>query len=173
MLSDKRFIIVSGTARNVGKTTVVCQLIDTLSKSNNNVIGLKFVTLKEGVSEWQHQHHEHIETFAIIEEKKTKPEKDTVRMLKAGASKSYLLISKPNYIKEALNSFLDLIATDDIVVAESATLRHYIKPKSFVIVDREEAINKKAYIDKLMPLADVWITNALDKCICTKVLGKL
>ena len=85
MITDSRFIIVAGTARNVGKTTLVCKII--AQNIPNNVVALKFISLKKGGLAYEH--HQNISTYKIIEEKHLELEKDTVKMLKAGAKKSF------------------------------------------------------------------------------------
>jgi molybdopterin-guanine dinucleotide biosynthesis protein len=170
MFSDDRFIIIAGTGRNVGKTTLACHLIQHLSSLHRKVIGLKFITLKEEKDGFVHKHHQDIETFKIIKEDHLELEKDTAKMLRSGAFESFLIVSKPAYVLEALSKFIFDIKDADYIVAESANLRHYFKPKTFVIVDREDVKDRKSYIDALLPFADLIVNNALDKNIAQKVL---
>lgn len=159
MISDSRFIIIAGTARNVGKTTLACQLIQSLL--DKNTIALKFITLKK--NGFKHSHHQDIKTFQLIEEfdtgSETGSEKDTMKMLRAGAQRSFMLISHEAYVSEALSSFLLAIEDNAFVIAESATLRKFLKPAKFIIVDRENAVNRKPYIKDLLPLADHFISD--------------
>jgi len=153
MFSDSRFVIIAGTARNVGKTTLACRIIK--QNSSKNIIALKFVTLKEGGQ--IHSHHSDVKTYSIIEETNLKSSKDTVKMLKSGAKKAYLIVSKEEFVEKALSEFIRLLDNDDFVIVESATLRNYIIPRKFIIVDREGAVNKKEYIKALVPLADILV----------------
>ncbi len=165
MIHDSRFIIVAGTARNVGKTTLVCDIIRKNSKKK--ILALKFITLKsEG---HKHQHHSDVDTYLISEEKDLSLEKDTVKMLKAGADKSYLIISKEEYIEKALSQFLNQLKPNDYVIAESATLRKFINPKLFIIVDRKNILHRKSYINELLPLANFYLEDLRD----TKALNKI
>jgi molybdopterin-guanine dinucleotide biosynthesis protein len=159
MISDSRFIIIAGTAQNVGKTTLACQLIKHHSKQRN-VIALKFLTLKD--NGLKHKHHSDVETYAIIEEKNHNSDKDTSKMLISGASKSFLIISKENYIQESINEFMKMLNSDDCIIVESASLRNYVKPKLFAIVDRDGAVNKKTYIRDFVHLADFIIDDVLN-----------
>ncbi len=166
MIDDSRFIIVAGTARNVGKTTLVCDIIRENSKKN--IIALKFITLKSGG--FKHQHHSDVETYSIIQENDLSVEKDTVKMLKAGANQSFLIISKEEYIGEALFQFMNLVRADDFVIVESATLRNFIEPKLFIIVDRNGVESKKEYIKELLPLADYFLEDLSQKEMINEIL---
>ena len=158
MIHDSRFVIIAGTARNVGKTTLACEIIK--KNSSKNITALKFVTLKQGAK--KHNHHSDITTYSIIEEEDYTLKKDTVKMLNAGARRSFLIVSHEDFIQEAILEFLKMMNSETLVIAESATLRGYLKPKKFIIVDREEAINKKDYIKDLIPLADFVVNDIKD-----------
>ncbi len=160
MIHDSRFIIIAGTARNVGKTTLACRIIH--ENRLKNIVALKFITIKR---EEANHHHKEILTYLIEQEVNlvsNKANKDTVRMLRSGANSSYLVVSNENYIEEAIKDILKRLDSDTIVVAESATLRKYIKPFRFIIVDREDAVNRKEYIKELYPLSDYFIDNILN-----------
>ena len=72
-------------------------------------------------------------------------------------------MAKVDYVEQALSDFLSRIKDADVVVAESAVLRHYILPDKFIIVDRAGAKNKKKYIQELMPLADCFMDDVFDQ----------
>ncbi len=169
MISDSRFIIIAGTARNVGKTSLLCQIIK--ANSTKQVIGLKFITLKKGG--FKHKHHNDISTYEIIQEKNLTSEKDTAKMLRAGAKQSYLIVARSEYIEKALVDFLSRINSEVLVVAESATLRNYINPHLFIIVDREGAVNRKPYVEALRPLANFEIGNVFDNKQVEKILEQV
>ena len=157
--TDSRFIIIAGTARNVGKTTLACGLIKKLSKTKE-IIGVKFICLKKGA--YQHKHHDEVDAYEIFEEIDTSSEKDSAKMLLAGARKSFFIVSHEEYIKQALSELYQLINIDDVVVVESACIRNYIKPKDFIIVDKDNSEPKKNYINALIPLADYQIDSGKD-----------
>ena len=159
MYSDSRFIIIAGTARNVGKTTLACELIRKISVSQD-VIGVKFISLKK--DGYKHGHHTNINTYEIFEETSVLKGKDTSKMINAGAIRSFFIVSQENYLEEAINEFSKNIKKRDIVIAESASLRNIIKPKYFIIVDKERAVNKKTYINALIPLSDYYLDSDKD-----------
>ena len=157
MKKHSRFILIAGTARNVGKTTLACRLIKRMSEKET-VIALKFTTIKKG-QESLHKEHEIPKSYIIYEENNSETRKDTSRMKKSGASKSYWIIAQENYVQEAITTFLNKINSKTWIVAESAILRKYIIPQLFIIVDRKEATNKKEYIQELQLLADYWVND--------------
>ena len=173
MISDPRFVIIAGTARNVGKTTLACQIIS--SFQNKKVIALKFITLKK--DGFKHAHHQQVKTFELIEEQvkaiEEYSEKDTHKMLRSGAQQSFMLVSQEECISEAIKSFLVKAKGADVIVVESATLRKYLEPKAFIIVDRPDAEQKKAYIQELIPLSDYQISNIKDELQVESLFLKL
>jgi len=150
-----RLILIAGTARNVGKTTLACRFIKEIS-AQKQVVALKFTSIKKG-QEGLHKVHEIPQTYFIYEEENINSTKDTARMKKAGAIKSYWVVAQEDYVEEAIAMFFSKINSDTYIVAESAILRKYINPRLFIIVDRKEAVNKKKYIQELRPLVDYWI----------------
>jgi tRNA uridine 5-carbamoylmethylation protein Kti12 len=157
MRSDSRFIIIAGTARNVGKTTLACKVIKSIEPQK--VVALKLISLKKH----QETHHHYTDTFLILEEKNRNSSKDTAKMLRAGAQKAFLILSQENYIEKAIDTFLSFVQENDLIIVESAMLRNYLTPYCFIIVDRKAASNKKRYIDKLKPLADYFIDDIYDE----------
>lgn len=157
MISDSRFVIIAGTARNVGKTTLISKIIKHQSPQIE-IITLKFISLKEG----DKSHHHYTDSYLIIEETNPQSGKDTAKMLRAGAKRSFLITSQKNYIQEAIHAFRSLLSPDTLVLAESAHLRKYIKPYLFVVIDRETVLERKGYIDSLISLADYLIDDVKD-----------
>ena len=161
MYSDSRFIIIAGTARNVGKTTLACGIINKLSE-NRVLVGLKFISLKKG-SSYKHVHHKKITSFAIYEETNLLGTKDSSKMLQAGANRSYLIVSQEEFIDQALSAFSKLINNGDIIVAESASLRNFINPKFFIILDNKSIQDRKPYINALVPYANYNLNSDTDE----------
>ena len=161
MIADTRFVIVAGMARNLGKTTLICNIIE--HNSDKEIIALKFIILKEGG--YQHRHHAHILKYEIFEEQNVDLQKDTSRMLVSGAKRAYLLVTREAYVPEALADFLSRIEGDKYIIAESASLRYYIQPHKFIILGKDTDSNKKAYMQELIPLADYRIEDIFGKPI--------
>jgi len=149
------FLILVGTNRNAGKTTLACNIISKFS-INNKVVGLK-------ISPHFHELDESEEIisrsgqFVIVEETRTDTEKDSSRMLNAGASKVFYLQVWDENLAPALDALFKLLDPDALVVCESGWVRNIVKPGLFLILNRMGDDDRKATINKYKNLADAWI----------------
>jgi hypothetical protein len=124
------FILIAGTGRNVGKTTLACRIIQQLSQQIN-IIALKitnhFHPVEDQVIISENDH------FRIVEES-LDSDKDSSRMKKAGAQHSYYIQCERGYLLDALDHLpFDLNLT--AVVCESGGLHHVIKPGLFFLLE--------------------------------------
>lgn len=118
-------LTISGEGRNVGKTLLACDIIAKFSRTHE-IIGLKIT------------HHVHQDTrnaqsleapagIGLFREEIPGSKKDTERMLAAGATESYLLLSPDPEIDQAVKFFMEKYARNRPVVCESGRLsRAYI-----------------------------------------------
>ncbi len=151
MLHLNNMIIIGATGRNTGKTEMACRLIKKFI-SSYTVIALKVTTVKEtdgkchGGDERCGKYSSLNENYSLSEEVSNNPQKDTGKMLAAGAHKVYWLEVKKEYLTEGIDTFLKLInnGPDKIIICESNSLRTVVKPGLFVINQnvREPAIKK-------------------------------
>lgn len=120
----KDFLIVSGTGQNTGKTLLICKIIEKIKK--HRPITLKLST------------HFHTKTdglvllieandFSIFEETNSSGQKDSQRMLKAGAFKSFYIQTKENTSFEAYQALLQIIDNLHPLIIESDVLSRKIK----------------------------------------------
>lgn len=132
MMKFLNMILVAGAARNVGKTSLVCELIRHFS-SAHELVGIK-------ISPHFHQKsHDnkllyHSDHFIIYEENHVESGKDTSRMLKAGAQKVYYIEAADRYLPDALKIILSEIKTKP-TICESAALRKFIDPGIFIFME--------------------------------------
>jgi molybdopterin-guanine dinucleotide biosynthesis protein A len=147
---NERLILISGTGRNSGKTTMACKIIEKLS-ANQPVIGIK-------ISPHPHQNQtlEPLVTgngFNIWLETTPPEGKDSWRMLQAGAEKVFYIESENSSLSQAFQEVEKLIHPNDILVCESGGLRHVIKPAVFLMATNPEQTPKSSST-MLLPLAD-------------------
>ncbi len=136
-------LLISGNGRNVGKTTLACRIISHLSKTNE-VTGIKISS---------HFHNYNAEPlvekdgeFVILKEKDTN-QKDSSRMLQAGASHVFYVMAKKNYLDKAFRSLIPFL-DNQAVVCESGGLHQYIQPGIFLFVnEKERKIEKPEHLD--------------------------
>lgn len=130
----RNFILISGTDRNVGKTTFACKLIERFS--NAGVTGLKISPhwhipdLPENII-YQDEH------FMVMEEKNSDGHKDSSKMLVSGAKKVYYIQATDGYLGEAFSYLVKNAIGREPVVCESAALRQVIRPAAHFRVTRD------------------------------------
>ncbi|MEA3444556.1 MAG: hypothetical protein U9R19_07490 [Bacteroidota bacterium] len=133
MNSHKNILLVGGTGRNTGKTSLVCEVIKKFS-TDYQIIALKITN---------HFHSANSKSFNLLEEKNPAANKDSSRMLLAGASKVFYIESGPDCLKEAFDTFLEKTVPGQIIVCESNGLSEIIKPGIYLMVDRNGNFEKK------------------------------
>ena len=154
-------LLIAGTGRNSGKTTLACHIIKKTS-ANFPVVAIKITP----------HFHRQIESgktiierddLIIIEETDPETGKDSSLMLKAGAIRSYFVMAKDEQLKEALQLIIKLIPDKTPVVCESGGLRHHFEPGAFLMMNRSDNNTFKPGAEALKKIADRLITFDGDK----------
>jgi molybdopterin-guanine dinucleotide biosynthesis protein len=157
------FLLVGGTGRNSGKTEFVCSIIRT-AKASHPVVGLKVTTFTEGDEGCHGQRDAHTAAryyptgYQITEEKQPVPDKDTSRMLQAGAGRVYWLRARRECLTEGLDDVLRMVEPGELVVCESNSLRHILKPDIFLVI-RDQMPEIKPTCLEVLGMADVIVTS--------------
>ena len=118
-------MIITGTGRNVGKTLTACRIIEHLATKYSPV----------GVKVSSHMHPlpdnmkilSHNENFVVAEEKSFN-NKDSSRMLQAGAGKAYYIQAHNGSVHQAFLCLLPKLDPSQPVVVESGGLYDFIEP---------------------------------------------
>jgi len=122
----KNLLLVSGNGQNSGKTTLITQLIHRFSSSvpiiavkithhfYDLAYDMKSVHLSNGI--------------AIYEEVNPNQEKDSSRMLKAGAAQVFYIQSDKDRVGEAFQLVREILPSNAAIICESGGLKKYIKP---------------------------------------------
>ena len=148
-------LIVAGTGRNVGKTEFICQLIKKF-RLTANIYTLKVSAVypDEGI---YHGNHAGTEIVGrLFEETRIDLDKDTSRVLRAGAKRAFYLRSDNDCIEEGYLEFRSLIPEDAVVVCESNSLRMAVEPGLMILV-RPVTYDCKPRAVSLLPLCDIEI----------------
>jgi molybdopterin-guanine dinucleotide biosynthesis protein A len=140
MFHVHNMIMIGATGRNTGKTEMACRLIKKFI-SRYTVIALKVTTVKEtdgkchGGDERCGKYSSLEANYSLTEEVSNNPQKDTGKMLAAGAHKVYWLEVKKEYLTEGIEAFLKLVnnGPDKIIICESNSLRTVVEPGLFLI----------------------------------------
>jgi hypothetical protein len=146
-------LLIAGTGNKSGKTTLACRVIEQFR--DYGITGIKItphfheitpgllpVTEKPG--------------FSVYKETNDNTNKDTSRMLKAGASGVYFAKVTDNKLPDAFMEILKQIPVGSPVVCESPALRYYTDPGLFIVMKSDAESNLKN-ISELLNLPHVMI----------------
>jgi molybdopterin-guanine dinucleotide biosynthesis protein len=129
-------VIVAGTGRKVGKTTVACRIIERFR--SYNITGVK-------ISSHFHEPQEHLKLihrhtdYIIWEEISSTVDKDSSRMLASGATRSFYIQACKGKSVPAFIKLLEVIPDDSMIVCESPSLVEGIIPGALIIVRGDES----------------------------------
>ncbi len=124
LINAPNFLAVSGTGQNTGKTLFICNIITALTSIS--VVAIKVsphfhplrnsdIVIEQNVN------------FQIILETETLTNKDSARMLKAGAAKVFYIQCTDDYLTSALQLLKN--ETDNYaVIIESGAFKKYYEP---------------------------------------------
>ena len=134
-LKIKRLLLISGSGKNCGKTSLACKIIKQISVKSA-VYALKisphFHTLTEKQILLIDQ-----KGFKMFLETELNSNKDSSRMLSAGASKSLYLQCEDLGIKDAVTEAIKYIPEKIPIVCESGSLAFTYQPGLHLLVEKE------------------------------------
>ena len=140
-------LLVAGTGRNVGKTSVICKIIEKY-KGLQNIVAIKITS---------HIHTEpgnQIQSKLLFDSEKYKifkefenSSKDSGRCLSAGAKDVYYIESDPAEVIYAFEKVLSYMSANSIIICESGILLKYIKPGIFILVTGKIIKNTDTYYE--------------------------
>jgi len=154
-------MLIAGTGRNSGKTTMACSIIRNISQ-HQPVLALKITP---------HFHENYLtgkllvnrKDLVILEETSTEAQKDSSRMLQAGATKSYFVMARDEQLREVLTTIKKLNPENLPVVCESGGLIHFAAPGLFLLMHRKDQTDHKSGSAELAAMADLQISFDGDK----------
>jgi hypothetical protein len=161
-IQQPNMLLIGAAKSNSGKTTFATQLIERL-KENHPIIGIKITTIHEKDGKC---HKGDLScgaccsfngNFHIHEEEGDEENKDTTRLLQAGAQKVYWVRAHRLYLSEAMETLLERLkseAGDAMLLCESNSLRNVLEPGLFLMVKRRESSEFKPSAEVVKGLAD-------------------
>lgn len=135
-------LIIGAASRNVGKTELACELIRRHS-SSRRVIGIKVTAVNGrespcprggagcGVCSSLRG------PYLITKEDCVEGDKDTSRMLRAGADEVLWLLVQRDHLEEGVRQLLSRVPEDTLAVCESNSVRAVLEPGLFLVVRRQ------------------------------------
>lgn len=151
--------MIGAAGRNVGKTELACALIREFSRTQP-LVGVKVTTIRErggacprggagcGVCASLK------ENFCLTEERDGPEDKDTMRMLSAGATRVLWLRVLREDLQAGARALLQSIGHGAVTVCESNSLRHVVRPGLFLLVKDARSEHVKHSAAEVLHLAD-------------------
>jgi hypothetical protein len=128
-------VVVGGHSRNIGKTSVVCSIIRSLTDFDWTAI--KITQFGHNVCSQDGEPCECSDPkhpIAISEEKGLAPTTDSGRFLAAGARRSYWARTPAGSLAEALPALRRITSNAENVIVESNSLLQFLKPDLYLMV---------------------------------------
>lgn len=157
MHRDQNLLIVGGAGRNVGKTELVCRLIEKVSTACP-IYALKVSAVLPDETIFHGDHSGEGAQEQLFEETRHDSSKDTSRMLRAGARRVFYLRGEDNAIASQYTSLRRQLPQDSALICESNSLAGYVLPGIHIMVKTAHAAVKPR-ARKRMALADLIITS--------------
>ena len=128
-------VVVGGHSRNIGKTSVVCGIVEGLRDWNWTAI--KITQYGHGVCTHEGEPCECADPrhpVAVSKESGAGPETDSGRFLAAGAAHAYWLRTSAGHLAEALPRLRHILAQSTNTIIESNSLVQILRPDLFLLV---------------------------------------
>lgn len=151
----KNILLVSGSGQNCGKTTLVCNIISQFSK-NTKIYGLKISPHFHRTGNNQPLVAEG-PGYKIFRETDKNSEKDSSRMLNAGAEEVYFIQCADHDLEETYNQLKNLIPENVPVICESGSLAGVFNPGKHILVKSTNNNYPKDFYQSNLNIADVFI----------------
>lgn len=158
MISMPNLIIIGGSSRNVGKTSLCLDLISRYAP-DLEITGLKISAIKpyDAIHHGTHDRMLNGRNFRIFEEQHTGSNKDTARMLKAGAKRAFYIEALEEHMPEAFAGFREIYETTGPIISESRSLRNLAIPSLFILIKHYDPALIKSDFHDYEALADLTV----------------
>ena len=122
-------VVIGGHSRNIGKTSVICNVVSALRRRNWTAI--KITQYGDGVCSRDGEACEcadPVHPVAISEENGSSPFSDSGRFLASGASRAFWVRTPAGSLNEAMAQVRRLLGFSDNVIIESNSILRFLKP---------------------------------------------
>ena len=129
----KNLLLISGSGRNVGKTSFIREVI-------TQNIGQHLIAIK--ITPHFHEPTSGLnsivinDNYRIFQETDSTSEKDSSLFLHSGAEKVYYIQTTDAYLEEAFSIVINKAKPDQPIITESAALRKYIVPGLYIFIEK-------------------------------------
>ncbi len=132
---------ISGTGRNVGKTSLACGIIHKLA-GTQNLTAVKISPHFHKV-DYLNALFEQPGAYSLYRENKKDRDKDSSKMLAAGADPVFYIQTNDMHLNDAWKKLSELIGDDEPVVIESGGLKELLDPGLSIIVMNPQNKDRK------------------------------
>lgn len=151
-------LVVGGHTRNIGKTSLVVDLIRTLPEAKWTAV--KITQYGHGVCSINGEHcgcapAEH--AFSVSEETDRSGGSDTSRFLLAGAARAYWVRTKQGQLATAMPRMRETLRDSENVIVESNSLLGFIRPRLYLVVLDPRERDFKESAQRYLDLADAFV----------------
>lgn len=173
MILLPNLLIVTGNARNVGKTTLANAIIRHFSEAFP-IIGLKVSAMRTDDEDCHGEHPEPAPaSYRIDAETDRSGSTDTSRMLLAGARQAWFIRAHEMCIEKAVSEFLTMIPSKALIVAESRALRLVAEPSALILIERRPPWPGLKPIDSLIPLSSMHLLTGPGYAPLPEIMSKI
>jgi len=134
-------LTISGTGRNVGKTSLACRIIHKLARTQK-LTAVKISPHFHKV-DYPDTLFEQPGAYSLYRENKKDRDKDSSKMLAAGADPVYYVQTNDIHLGDAWKKLSELIGDDEPVVIESGGLKELLDPGLSIIITDPESKDGK------------------------------
>lgn len=159
MIKLDSMCMIGAAGSGMGKTELACAIIGRFAKSTC-LVGIKVTTIK--VSDGRCPRGGQgcgvcsslAGDFCLTEESDARSNKDTGRLLAAGAKRVFWLRAMRPHLEQGMTALLDLTGPAAIMLCESNSLRHVVEPGLFLMVKDRDKQNWKDSARQVRDYAD-------------------
>ncbi len=154
-----KMVMIGAAGRDAGKTYFATTLLRRFSNAHD-IIGIKVTPIERVEQSCPHGRTDCNVCaslkgkFEIVEETDPAPDKDTCKLLAAGAKRVYWLRSLKSHLKEAAAALLEIVGEDKICICESNSLRNVVEPGIFLMLKNRNTKDVKPSSEKVAHQAD-------------------
>ena len=159
MFKAASMLMVGGGDRGSGKTTFACSVIEEF-RGRCEIVGVKVTAVNDGESGCPRGEGGCAvcgalkSDYEIIEEKESGGEKDTCKMLAAGAKRVFWLRVFRSHLEAGAGALLEALGEEAVTVCESNSLRGVVEPGVFVMTKSRGEGEVKPSAEEVVAYAD-------------------
>jgi len=145
-------LLISGTGRNVGKTSFAVSLIR--RHRNLNITAVK---ISPHFHEFDAEKEDVLyksDNVIIIEEHQTDTGKDSAKFLDAGAARVLFIMVQDSYLPQAFRKLLEIVNPKNPMIIESGAMRNILIPGQFLLFSHANNTEIKNSIKHLLKFVD-------------------